>query len=89
MRSLNRQHANTFSGDSFYFADLAVCIFYDIWDKYHIVMVWRPGVDHGQYLLDDKKIACFTFDNLDDAAEICEYIQVKIALADALFGWEL
>jgi hypothetical protein len=85
MRNVNKEYARTFSGDSLYFRDLSVCIFHDFWCKNYMVIVYRPGT----CVSNDSKIASFSFDNLEDAVEICEYVLIKIALAEALFGWSL
>ena len=88
MRSINKQLASCFAGDNFFFHDIVVSIYYDIWFRMFIAYVYRPGVIIGDEVISkDMKIASFHFDNVDDAIEIGEHVLAKIAISNALFGW--
>lgn len=87
MLEVNKEYASQLNGQEFAFHDITVCIFYDLWYKKYWVHVKRPGNVTEMYLEYDRKIACFSFDDLNDAIEVCEYVLCKIALAEALFGW--
>ena len=86
---IDKAKAATLYGHNFYFDDIVLSVYRDVWGKCFVVQVWRPGkVDYtNESMESDRKIAGFSFENLDDAVEIAEHALTKIVLAEALFGW--
>jgi hypothetical protein len=84
-RAISRQNVSSALGDTFVFSDLSLSIYQ--WRKLFFVYVRRPGKIIEDKIFPDEKIANLSFNHIDDAIEMGEYIIVKIMIADALLSW--